>query len=121
MSMKPSQDVAPRRTLRIPLPVETFSGARPDPRFLGYLASLSATGAFVQSSNPRPVGTYLCLRLHLPEAPNQEIRCAGEIIWTQAYSGALGPSQGMGIKFIEISEESERFLRKFCTEPDRPR
>ncbi len=98
------------------MPVQTFAGPRPDPRFLGYVANLSETGAFVQCSNPRPVDTYLCLLLQLPEAPNREILCSAEIVWTRGYAGARGLCQGVGVRFIEMGERAQRFLRRFCVE-----
>lgn len=116
--MSPFKPSVTRRTLRLPLPAKTVSAQRSDPRFLGYVANLSETGTFIQSSNPRPVGTYLCLLLDLPEAPGREIACSGEIVWTRGYSGKHGPCQGMGVRFIEIAEEVQRFLRRFCATRD---
>jgi len=116
--MDSSPPIAPRRVLRIPLPVQSFSGAGSSPRFLGYLANLSQTGAFVQCSAPRPVGTYMCLLLRLPEAPNREIQCSAEIVWTRGYAGTRGPCQGMGVRFVEIAEQAQRFLRRFCAEEE---
>ncbi len=116
--MPSPQPIAPRRVLRIPMPVQTFAGPRPDPRFLGYIANLSETGAFVQCSNPRPVGTYMCLLLQLPEAPSRELLCSAEIVWTRGYAGAHGPCQGMGVRFIEMGERARRFLRRFCAETE---
>ncbi len=116
--MSPFVPIATRRTLRLPLPAKIISAGCLDPRFLGYMANLSETGTFIQSSNPRPVGTYLCLLLDLPEAPGREIACSGEIIWTRGYSGKHGLCQGMGVRFIEIEEEVQRFLRHFCATQD---
>ncbi len=113
-----SQPIAPRRTLRIPMPAQTFSGARPDSRFLGYIANLSETGVFVQCSNPRPVGSYLCLLLQLPEAPNRQLLCSAEIVWTRGYAGRCGPCQGMGLRFIELGERAQKFLRRYCAQVD---
>lgn len=117
-AMPPLKPSATRRTLGTPLPAKIVSAHCPDPRFLGYVANLSETGAFIQSSNPRPVGTYLCLRLDMPEAPGREIGCSGEIVWNRGYSGKYGPCQGMGVRFIEVPEEAQRFLRSFCAARD---
>ena len=117
-SVSPLKPSAARRTLRLPLPARIISAQCSNPRFLGYVADLSETGAFIQSSNPKPVGTYLCLLLDLPEAPGREVACSGEIIWTRGYSGKHGPCQGMGVRFIEIPEEVQRFLRRFCATQD---
>ncbi len=116
--MQRSQPIAPRRVLRLPMPVQTFAGPRPDPRFLGYVANLSETGAFVQCLNPRPVGTYLCLLLQLPEAPGREILCSAEVVWTRGYTGVRGPCQGMGVRFIEMGKRAQSFLRCFCGETE---
>ena len=108
--------VAPRKTLSVPLPVQKFGAGGDGPHFLGYLASLSETGAFVQSCRPREVGTELSLLLHLPAAREQGMPCVGRIVWTRGYSGPHAPCQGMGILFLGLSEQARRALGRFCLE-----
>ena len=85
------------------------------PRFLGYLANISENGAFVQCSNPRPVGTTFSLRLRLPGGPAEGLACAGEVIWARGHAGVDGPGAGMGIRFAADLEEGAReFLDYFC-------
>lgn len=116
--MHPLRSAAPRRTLRIPLPVEILLQEEKVGRFLGYVASVSECGAFIQCSRPRPVGTSLRVLLRLPGAPLSGVRCWGVIVWTRGYGGAEGPSQGMGLRFTGMEESSLNFLRRFCAESE---
>jgi len=103
-----------RRTLRVPLPVQTINpeDAGP-PQFLGYLSNVSETGVFVQSVNPRAVGTRLAIQLRLPGLDDR-LRCRlAEIVWTRPVPGRSGAA-GMGIRFLELPDPSRSTLRRFC-------
>jgi len=64
---------AARREPRVPSRVEFHRDAAGDLRFLGYLSDISATGAFIQCSRPRDIGTQLRVRLHLGRAEHEII------------------------------------------------
>ena len=103
-----------RRTLRVPLPVETIDAAGVRPRFLGYLANISASGLFVQCASPRSKGTRLSLRFRLPGAPDP-IHCPeAEVIWTRGYGGRSGPTPGMGIRMCSLTQEVQARIARFC-------
>ncbi len=105
--------------MRIPTRVETLLPDEERPRFLGYLADLSETGAFVQCLSPRPLGTQFSLLLHLPGGPGPGVACRGEVIWTRHYESVKGPCAGMGIRILEvIGREARKFLEGFCLEAD---
>ncbi|MFQ5513048.1 MAG: PilZ domain-containing protein [Myxococcota bacterium] len=117
--MLPPEPQFPRRSLRVPQRVETLSSAWTGGRFFGYVSDISEGGAFIQSSNPREVGSFFSLRLQLPKAPEMGLCCRGEVIWTRGYAGVDGPCPGMGVRFVEvIGHESQRFLARFCAESD---
>jgi hypothetical protein len=104
---------AHRRVFRTPLRVESL-GDHERPRFLGYAANLSPTGAFVQSTRPRPPGTRLELRLHLPDPVQAPVSCVGEVVWARGYEGVLGPGPGMGIRFLEVAPSAIEALERIC-------
>lgn len=106
-----------RRTLRVPLPVEIIDAAGVRPRFLGYLANISASGLFVQCARPRDKGTRLSLRFRLP-GTSEPIHCAeAEVIWTRGYAGRSGPAPGMGIRMCSLTQEAQAAVARFCGEP----
>ncbi len=108
---------SPRRTLRVPLPVEIIDAADVRPRFLGYLANISASGLFVQCARPRDKGTRLSLRFRLPGS-SEPIHCAeAEVIWTRGYAGRSGPAPGMGIRMCSLTQEVQALIVRFCGEP----
>ena len=87
------------------------------PCFLGYVANLSQNGAFVQCSSPRPTGTAFSLKLHL-QGKKEAFPCQCEVIWSRGYKGVEGPCPGMGIRFVDLSDDDHDFLERFCTEAD---
>jgi Tfp pilus assembly protein PilZ len=116
--MEFAEALSPRRHLRVPLRVETIRPGRVRPRFLGYAENVSESGVFVQCSNPRAFGSRFLMRLHLPGSPPRGICCQAEVIWTRGYSGVHGPCAGMGIRFVEVAEDSQDLLSTFCLESD---
>jgi len=108
-------DPALRRALRVPRPVQSVRsrGAGPS-RFLGYLANVSETGAFVQCTNPRLVGTRLSLQLRLPGLEDPVLCDSVEIVWTRRFSTTTDGSPGMGMCFVNLGSETRTALRRFC-------
>jgi len=114
-----NQDVmsaALRRTLRVPLPVEVLAADGVQPRFLGYLANVSASGLFVQCARPRDPGTHLALRFRIP-CLAEPIRCTdAEVVWIRGYAGRSGPAPGMGLRMCALTHEVRTLLSQFCGE-----
>jgi hypothetical protein len=105
-----------RRTLRVPLPVEVVDEEGARPRFLGYLANISASGLFVQCARPRDKGTHLALRFRLP-GTSEPIYCSdAEVIWTRGYGGRSGPAPGMGMRMCSLTHDGQARISHFCGE-----
>jgi hypothetical protein len=100
--------------------VEFRREASSEPRFLGYLSNISETGAFIQCSRPRPVGTRLRVRLHLGRAEQEIVELDAQVIWIRSYAGRNRPSAGMGLQFKELGAAPRGAIRHFCavTDPD---
>ena len=101
-----------RRSFRVPLRAET--ARRTDrPRFLGYVGNLSTSGAFVQSLRPRPPGTRLTFRIHLPQPGSDPLDCIGEVVWVRGTADReLAP--GMGIRFRRVAPPGVEALARVC-------
>lgn len=108
---------APRRSLRVPFRVETLTDAWPRPRFLGYAGNVSESGAFVQCTRPRPIGTRLQLRLHVP-GTDEGFGCEAEVIWIRPYGGREKPCPGMGVRFLSLDSQIRGELGRFAAERD---
>ncbi|MBW2282840.1 MAG: PilZ domain-containing protein [Deltaproteobacteria bacterium] len=108
---------AMRRTLRVPLPVQSLSlGEAGPPSFLGYLWNVSETGVFVQCTESRAVGTRLALRLRLPGL-EERLHCdAAEIVWSRAFASGGSTVVGMGLRFVNLDVSSRATLRDFCAD-----
>jgi hypothetical protein len=112
--------LSPRRSLRIPLRTEVLVGEARKPRFLGYAANLSETGAFIQCMNSRPIGTRFSLRIHLPGSVQESLALEAEVIWQRGYAGRHGACPGMGIRFLHVGSGPLARLRALCEDRDLP-
>lgn len=110
--MAPHADTPARRELRTPLRTEVLVGEARSPRFLGYTSNVSEEGAFVQSLNPRPVGTLLKICMH---APGESFTCEAEVMWIRRYAGRNGPCPGMGVRLLHVARSLTERLRSFCS------
>jgi hypothetical protein len=105
---------APRKRPDSPIRVESYPETMEEPRFLGYVGNVSRTGAFLQCSAPRPVGSVLRVRLHLKNAPAESLCCDAQVIWSRGYGGRSGLPPGMGIRFLGVEAEIEDLLQRLC-------
>lgn len=77
-----------------------------------FATMLSEQGAFIRSINPFPEGTKLKLSLDLPAA--KPLHMDGEVIYTVKYNPKdVFYEPGMGIKFLNLSNDLRLGLRKF--------
>lgn len=120
--MQPEKSKEKRITPRIHIPVyiETFAESFP----LGILVNISTKGMFVQSTEPKEVGTQMDLRFQLPET-SQSIQAAAEVIWVnyppsfpenENFSQPGRPvydNPGMGLRILSIDPKSRMLLDEF--------
>ncbi len=70
--------------------------------------AVSVGGLFISTKNPYPPESEVALSLHLkPTAP--AISCRGKVLY--AIKGL-----GMGVQFLDLSEESRQAVQKFVDE-----
>jgi len=67
---------------------------------ISYTVDLSRGGLFLETAEPRSVGSELELRLDIPGV-GEEIRLQGVVVWIQR-EPAPGKPMGMGIQFQEV-------------------
>ncbi len=79
------------------------------------LQNISATGMFIRSRDAHPEGSSLSFELPL-EDRERPIRGEGEVVWTRRFELGAGSPAGMGIRFLDLEQESDRILRSFIAE-----
>lgn len=85
--------------------VECYGGAATplSPR----ISDLSVTGAFIDSMTELPVGTHVNLRFSLPTGP---VNVPAEVVHSM-------PHFGMGVRFLDLSEEQRGAIEKIVHQP----
>ena len=99
--------------LRPPLRVELVGNSDRGPRFLAYVSDLSSEGAFMQSANPRTVGTRLMVKIHPARGGRRPLYAEVEVRWTRPYVGRAGPGPGMGVEFLHLRRSDRRLLSRW--------
>ncbi len=74
--------------------------------FFGYAKNLSRGGMFVATVNPRGVGEEFSISFELAEE-GIKVRCRCRVMWSRQFDPEhLDREPGMGLKFIDIDEDS---------------
>ncbi|MCD4718083.1 MAG: TIGR02266 family protein [Desulfobacterales bacterium] len=83
-----------------------------------YTANASSGGLFIKMEKPLKVGFQFILKLQLPGVPNP-LQLKSEVRWARSQEKAQpGESTGMGIQFLEISENDTRVLKECLVAPE---
>ena len=69
------------------------------------ISDVSATGAFLDSMNPLPVGTKLAMRFM---AGPREVQVVAEVMHSM-------PSFGMGVRFLDLSPENRAAIESLVS------
>jgi uncharacterized protein (TIGR02266 family) len=100
--------VYPRRDLRTAI---IFEDEFEDGMFYVYSENISMGGLFLASSIPLRMGTLLFLSFVIPGF-KRPIRVTGEVVRTNA---PYGGGEGMGIRFVGLSEMALQRLKQFLS------
>lgn len=100
-----------RRFRRVPAMVLEVRGEQFDKVFFGYTKNVSEGGASLISKRSFKVGESFPIEIILPDNKTK-INCTCEVIWQKKYGANGVTSDGMGIKFIDLSNEDKLKLQK---------
>ena len=105
-----------RKDKRVPLKVQVFVRDHEyDGTIFFYSSNISTGGMFLESDLLLDEGTEFTLEFTLPSVP-RFIRAKGKVVWVTR-PGIVGVDEevtpGMGIKFIEISDEDRKKVEEF--------
>jgi hypothetical protein len=114
-----------RQSGRLPVPVyiEAFTKSFP----VGVLRNISSEGMFIQSTEPKEVGTRMGLSLMLP-GTETKIQLTAEVVWVNyppsfsemefsVHPGKpVADNPGMGLRILSVSPRDEALLKGFLEE-----
>jgi DNA-binding response OmpR family regulator len=79
-----------------------------DPQLLWYTRDVSATGAFIETESPLPVGSKLDLALDIGDV---RIRVTAEVVRVQ--EPGWGQGAGIGVSFVEFGDSAREALQGY--------
>lgn len=79
--------------------------------YVGFTEELTATGVFVATYAPKPIGSRVALSITLPDG--ETLRVPAEVKWTRDATGDSWP--GMGMEFERVSPEDETRIARFLS------
>jgi molecular chaperone DnaK len=102
----------PRDSRRVPLETRVqFSFDR----FSGFISEFSSNispgGIFIKTRKPLPAGQMLDFEFRLGDG-FELINGSGQVVWTRAEDEGPNRPDGMGIRFLDLSEESKELIYK---------
>ncbi len=123
------EETEKRQTTRIPVPVyiEAFTESFP----VGILKNVSSDGMFIQSTEPKEVGTRMDLSLKLPGSEDK-IQLTAEVVWVvhppsfPETNGGVQPGKpvadnpGMGLRILAASDQDLVSLQAFLQDREAP-
>lgn len=77
-----------------------------------YIANISGGGIFIQTTSPIKLGSKIMLRLAFPNIPRL-IEVEGKVVWINEYIEGGTSTPGMGIQFMNLSDEDQTFVMNF--------
>ena len=81
--------------------------------YVGQVKNLSEAGMFIVTSRIHKIGQRLHLRVSLPGSTSSMIV---EGVVRHPHETAQVKAEGIGVKFVDLSEEADASLRKYLTE-----
>ena len=106
-------ETTPRENIRISTSLKAIIGegkAKDGTERIEYATAISEKGAYVRTLAPAAKNALLPIRLFIQY---REIRAKTVVLYTNAMERGAFREPGMGLKFIEISEDDRNFLRSF--------
>ncbi len=74
-----------------------------------YVTNISASGAFIKTDSPLPIGTEVNLRFTVIMNDIETIEGVGKVVRVES-----NPT-GMGVVFVKLSDYSEQLIQKLLT------
>ena len=92
-----------------------------DELFSEFTSDINDGGLFIETDNPQPTGTEVCMRFNLPGQP-ESVATAGRVV--RVHNGGLEGPPGMGIEFDALCPEASTainaLIRSLRAAPESP-
>ncbi|MFQ5329586.1 MAG: PilZ domain-containing protein [Thermodesulfobacteriota bacterium] len=82
---------------------------------VGDILNISTTGLFLKTASPLPPGTMVRLRFALPGS-DLRLDLEGAVVWGKRVEKGGGIFDGVGIRFKELSVDTQKALRDYIKE-----
>lgn len=112
-AIQAATEPVPRVNIRINTALRTAVGdgtAQGGAERTEYATTISEGGCFLRTLSPQPKDARVPVRIFINE---REIRAKAVVLYTCPLEGGSFREPGMGMKFVDISEEDRKFLREF--------
>ncbi|RME41766.1 MAG: TIGR02266 family protein [Deltaproteobacteria bacterium] len=114
---KPVQ-VDKRCNLRAPILVRKVRVEENRRVFFGYAKNLSRGGLFLATVNPLEPGSRVTVELTLPPLGSQTLTCDCEVVWKRHYQASSPHEPGMGLRFVNLAEETAVVIDTWVRQQD---
>ena len=84
--------------------------------YAGFAENLSAGGVFIATHKLKPVGSQIELSVNLPDGV--QVRALGEVRWIRVFNETSDTPPGMGVKFLDVSDEAVSGINAFLARRD---
>ena len=108
------QHAQSRASVRVPLSLNVNFESRGEVRKC-LMKNLSAGGIFVATESPLPIGTPFNVRIRIEKA-GEEVELPGEVVTVGVTANLAEKANGMGIRFVNLSEAQQQLVARFAEE-----
>jgi len=115
-SIEAALEPKPREHIRLNMPLKITLGdgtSKGGAERTEYVTTISEGGLYVRTLYPRPKNASTPVKLFLK---HHTIRATTSVLYSQPLKGGVFCEPGMGMKFVEISQEDRAFMRRFIKE-----
>ena len=106
----PEKGGAPRLGVQLPADFQGLTGFRTTQSF-----DISARGIFLRTAQVLPVGKEILVRFRLPGVAHP-FKAVGRVIWSSPTDTPQGHPAGMGIQFLDLSEQERAMIERHVVE-----
>jgi uncharacterized protein (TIGR02266 family) len=101
-----SRRTSPRHSVEMEVGISSESNF-----YVGFTENLSATGVFVATYTPKPIGTKVQITLTFPNGT--QIVAPGTVRWIRGSIAGADAWPGMGVQFDKLTGEQDEAVKKF--------
>ncbi len=108
-----------RRHLRVPITVIRARFEAGPSTFFGYANNISKSGLGISTISPKKPSSQYHLEFSLPGRLDLTVRCNCEIVWCRPYAKDSPYEPGMGLRFLNLPEQTAAAIDRWVREENR--